>query len=183
MDYVSHRTQHDKQPDPRREGGTLRHVALIVAFASIWLALPLLSVQAAPIGGTLTGKVVMKTAGASLPTTPLTVTLLYFNPGLFRVTDEAADARTTTTAPDGSFSFAGLDNSAAGVYRVIVQYKGVAYEPAEQDVTDPLERHDEVARRALREQCDDGDDRGADLRARRQRRTRPPSRSPAIRSS
>ena len=95
-----------------------RHVALIAAFVSIWLALPLLSVQAAPIGGTLTGKVVMKTAGASLPTTPLTVTLLYFNPGLFRVTDEAADVRTTTTAPDGSFTFAGLDNSAAGVYRV-----------------------------------------------------------------
>ncbi len=113
--------------------------SLIVAFATIWLvASAVLSVDAAPIGGTLTGKVVMKTAGASLPTTPLTVTLLYFNPGLFRVTDEAADARTTTTAPDGSFTFAGLDTSSAGVYRVLVQYKGVTYEPAEQDVTDPF---------------------------------------------
>jgi hypothetical protein len=138
MDNVSHRTRRNNQPEPRRRGGTLRHAALIVAFASIWLVPPLLSVQAAPIGGTLTGKVVMKTAGASLPTTPLNVTLLYFNPGLFRVTDEAADARTTTTAQDGSFTFAGLDNSASGVYRVIVQYKGVPYEPAEQDVTDPL---------------------------------------------
>ena len=77
------------------------------------------------VGGTLSGKVVMKTAGTSLPTAPLTVTLLYFNPGLFRVTDEAADARTTTTAPDGSFTVAGLDTSAAGVYRVRVQCRGV----------------------------------------------------------
>jgi hypothetical protein len=139
MDYAPDRTRRDTpQSPPRREDGAHRHVALIVAFVSIWLALPALSVTAAPIGGTLTGTVVMKTAGASLPTTPLTVTLLYFNPGLFRVTDEAADARTTTTAPDGSFSFAGLDTSSAGVYRVTVQYKGVAYEPAEQDVTDPI---------------------------------------------
>lgn len=137
MDYLSHRTCSDKQPK-LRNGGTSRCVALIVAFVGIWLALPALSLNAAPIGGTLTGKVVMKTAGASLPTTPLTVTLLYLNPGLFRVTDEAADARTTTTAPDGSFTFAGLDASSAGVYRVLVQYKGVSYEPAEQDVTDPL---------------------------------------------
>jgi hypothetical protein len=108
---------------------------LFAAFAVTMLvcALPL---QAAPIGGTLTGHVVMKTAGAALPNTPLTVTLLYFNPGLFRETDEAADSRMTTTAPDGSFSFTGLDNSQAGVYRVVVRYKGVAYEPAEQDVTD-----------------------------------------------
>ncbi|HEY7908742.1 MAG TPA: hypothetical protein VIC60_07695 [Thermomicrobiales bacterium] len=138
MDDLSHRTRRDKQLAHQRRDGTLRRIALIVAFASIWLTLPLLSVQAAPIGGTLTGKVVMKTAGASLPATPLTVTILFFNPGLFRVTDEAADFRTTTTAPDGSFTFAGLDNSAAGVYRVLVQYKGVNYEPAEQNVTDPL---------------------------------------------
>ena len=92
--------------------------------------------SAAPIGGTLSGTVVMKTAGATLPGTPLSVTLLYLNPGLFRATEEATDFRTTTTAPDGSFSFAGLDNSSAGVYRVVVQYKGIAYEPSEHDVTD-----------------------------------------------
>lgn len=110
-----------------------RFVVAVVAFAFLAPALPL---YAAPIGGTLTGKVVMKTAGANAPGTPLTVTMVNFNPGLFRVSDEAADARTTMTAPDGSFTFAGLDSSPAGVYRVIVQYKGVGYEPPEQDVAD-----------------------------------------------
>ncbi len=100
------------------------------------LAVPSFSLRAAPIGGTLTGKVVMKTAGATLPTAPLMVTLLYFNPGFFRVSDEAVDSRTTTAAADGSFTFAGLDTSSAGVYRVVVQYKGIAYEPAERDITD-----------------------------------------------
>lgn len=109
----------------------LLFAALAVAF--LVLALPL---RAAPIGGTLTGKVVMKTAGASLPGTPLTVTLLFINPGLFRSIDEATDFRTTMTAPDGSFSFAGLDTSSAGVYRVLVEYKGIRYEPPEQNVTD-----------------------------------------------
>ena len=99
-----------------------------------FVLLPLLSVHAAPIGGTLTGKVVMKTAGAPLPNTPLTVTLLYVNPGLFR-DEAAAESRTTTTAADGSFSFSGLDTTAAGVYRVIAQYKGIAYEPDEHPVT------------------------------------------------
>lgn len=107
----------------------------IVASAAMVAAPPM---RAAPIGGTLTGKVVMKTAGASLPSAPLTVTLLYFNPGLFRATDEAADSRTTTTAPDGTFTFAGLDTSQAGIYRVVVTYKGIAYEPAEQDFADPI---------------------------------------------
>ncbi len=110
-----------------------KFVFAVVAFSLLAPALPL---HAAPIGGTLTGKVVMKTAGATAPGTPLIVTMVNFNPGLFRVSDEAADARTTTTAPDGSFTFAGLDSSAAGVYRVIVQYKGVGYEPPEQDVAD-----------------------------------------------
>lgn len=105
--------------------------ALAVAF--LVLALPL---HAAPIGGTLAGKVVMKSAGATLPTTPLTVTLLFVNPGLFRSIDEATDFRTTMTASDGSFSFSGLDTSSAGVYRVLVDYKGVRYEPPEQNVTD-----------------------------------------------
>jgi hypothetical protein len=111
------------------------HRLMLAAFvvASLACASPL---GAAPIGGTLSGTVVMKTAGATLPSAPLTVTLLYLNPGLFRETDEATDFRTTTTAPDGSFSFAGLDNSSAGVYRVVVQYKGITYEPAEHDVTD-----------------------------------------------
>lgn len=105
--------------------------ALMVAF--FVLALPL---RAAPIGGVLTGKVVMKTAGVTLPTAPLPVTLLFVNPGLFRSIDEATDFRTTMTAPDGSFSFSGLDTSSAGVYRVLVDYKGIRYEPAEQNVTD-----------------------------------------------
>jgi len=105
--------------------------ALAVAF--LVLALPL---HAAPIGGTLAGKVVMKSAGATLPTTPLAVTLLFVNPGLFRSIDEATDFRTTMTASDGSFSFSGLDTSSAGVYRVLVDYKGVRYEPPEQNVTD-----------------------------------------------
>ncbi|GEM_PF-7017694 len=108
---------------------------LVAALAAAFL-MSIFPVIAAPIGGTLSGKVVMKTAGATLPGTPLTVTLLNFNPGLFRVSDEAADARVTATAPDGSFSFAGLDTSTTGIYRVIVQYKGVGYEPPEQDVTD-----------------------------------------------
>ncbi|MGI8688652.1 MAG: hypothetical protein ACR2M3_08735 [Thermomicrobiales bacterium] len=111
------------------------HRLLCAAFAVAFLlfALPL---HAAPIGGTLTGKVVMKTAGASLPGTPLTVTLLFVNPGLFRSIDESTDFRTTMTAPDGSFSFSGLDTSSAGVYRVLVDYKGIRYEPPEQNVTD-----------------------------------------------
>ncbi|MCA1669495.1 MAG: hypothetical protein LC793_19320, partial [Thermomicrobia bacterium] len=103
------------------------------AVAALIAALPL---HAAPIGGTLTGAVVMKTAGVALPGTPMTVTLLNFNGGLFRSSDETADARTTMTAPDGTFTFSGLDTTAAGVYRVIVNYKGVAYEPPEQTVTD-----------------------------------------------
>ena len=106
------------------------------ALFTLAVLVPALPLAAAPIGGTLTGTVVMKTAGATLPGTPLPVTLLYLTPGLFRETDEAADFRTTTTAPDGSFSFTGLDNSSAGVFRVVVRYKGVSYEPAEQDVTD-----------------------------------------------
>ncbi|MDQ6908566.1 MAG: hypothetical protein M3176_17205 [Chloroflexota bacterium] len=108
---------------------------LFTVFAAAFLV-PALPLHAAPIGGVLAGKVVMKTAGATVPGTPLTVTMINFNPGLFRVSDEAADARTTTTAPDGSFTFTGLDTSPAGVYRVIVQYKGVGYEPPEQDLTD-----------------------------------------------
>jgi hypothetical protein len=108
-------------------------LATMFVLASLLAATPL---RAAPIGGTLTGKAVMKTAGVAQPTTPLPVTLLFFNAGLFRQTDEAADSRTTMTAPDGSFTFAGLDTSAAGAYRVVVQYKGVGYEPAERDVTD-----------------------------------------------
>jgi hypothetical protein len=111
-----------------------RRLVFIVFVAAVLV--PALPLAAAPIGGTLTGKVVMKTADATLPGTPLNVTLLYLNPGLFRATDEAADSRTTTTAPDGSFTFTGLDNSSSGVYRVVVQYKGITYEPAEQDVTD-----------------------------------------------
>ncbi|MDQ2786021.1 MAG: hypothetical protein M3Y58_13580 [Chloroflexota bacterium] len=106
----------------------------MLAVAFLALALPL---RAAPIGGTLTGSVMMKTAGVSLPSTPLTVTLLFINAGLFRSIDEATDFRTTMTAPDGSFAFSGLDTSSAGVYRVLVDYKGVQYEPPEQDVTDP----------------------------------------------
>jgi hypothetical protein len=109
---------------------------LLFAVFAVAVLVPALPLAAAPIGGTLTGTVVMKTAGATLPGTPLNVTLLYLNPGLFRATDEAADFRTTTTAPDGSFTFTGLDNSSAGVYRVVVQYKGITYEPAEQNVTD-----------------------------------------------
>ncbi|MHB8644897.1 MAG: hypothetical protein ACYDAR_03790 [Thermomicrobiales bacterium] len=117
---------------------TYSHIARRLSLAAfvasfVMFVMPL---YAAPIGGTLTGKVVMKTAGVTLPGTPLTVTLLNFNAGLFRISDEAADARTTTTAPDGSFTFSGLDTSATAVYRVIVQYKGVGYEPPEQDVTD-----------------------------------------------
>ena len=108
---------------------------LLAAFAVTFLVLAL-PLRAAPIGGTLTGKVVMKTAGASLPSTPLTVTLLFINPGLFRSIDEATDFRTTMTAPDGSFSFLGLDTSSAGVYRILVDYKGIRYEPPEQNVTD-----------------------------------------------
>lgn len=104
-----------------------------LAITFLVLALPL---RAAPIGGTLAGRVVMKTAGASLPGAPLTVTLLFINPGLFRSIDESTDVRTTMTAPDGSFSFSGLDTSSAGVYRVLVDYKGVRYEPLEQNVTD-----------------------------------------------
>ncbi len=111
---------------------------LLFAILVMAFLVPALPLHAAPIGGTLMGRVVMKTGGAALPGTPLTVTMVNFNPGLFRVSDEAADARTTTTAPDGSFTFAGLDTSAAGVYRIIVQYKGVGYEPPEQDVTDSL---------------------------------------------
>lgn len=102
----------------------------------VMLVVPSMTLRAAPLGGTLTGKVVMKTAGASLPTPPLTVTILSFNSGLFRSSDESADARTAMTAPDGSFTFSGLDTTQAGVYRVLVQYKGVAYEPAERDLTD-----------------------------------------------
>lgn len=109
----------------------LLFAALAVSF--LVLALPL---RAAPIGGTLAGKVVMKTAGVTLPTAPLTVMALFVNPGLFRSIDEATDFRTMMTAPDGSFSFSGLDTSVAGVYRVLVDYKGVRYEPPEQDVTD-----------------------------------------------
>jgi hypothetical protein len=90
----------------------------------------------AALGGTLTGKVVMKTPGASLPAAPLTVTLLFFNGGFFRISDEAIDFKTTTTAPDGSFTFAGLDTEPTSAYRVVVSYKGVQYEPAERDVTD-----------------------------------------------
>lgn len=107
-------------------------------FATLVVAvlIPVFPAIAAPLGGTLTGRVVMKTAGATLPATPLTVTLLNFNPGLLRASDEAADARTTTTTPDGSFHFSGLDTSSAGVYRVIARYKGVEYEPAPRDVTD-----------------------------------------------
>ena len=144
---------------PHRGHGSIRHC---LARPSAFF------VDAAPIGGAITGKVVMKTAGAALPTTPLTVTLLYFNPGLFRTTDEAADARTTTTAPDGSFTFTGLDASSAGVYRVLVQYKGVSYEPAEQDYHRSVWWDRQIARGALREQRDDGNDRGTDLRTRRQ---------------
>ncbi len=91
----------------------------------------------AALGGTLAGKVVMKTAGASLPSAPLTVTLLFFNAGFFRISDEAIDFKTTTTAPDGSFTFTGLDTDPTSTYRVVVTYKGVQYEPAEHDVTDP----------------------------------------------
>lgn len=120
----------------RRKSRVVR--CLMIALIVFAMTLPAVPLGAAPIGSTLTGRVVMKTAGASLPTAPLTVTLLYFNPGLFRATDEAADSRMTMTAPDGSFTFAGLDPSQAGVYRVMVNYKGVAYEPAEQDVSDPL---------------------------------------------
>lgn len=104
----------------------------VIACAALVPALPM---HAAPIGGTLTGKVVMKTAGAAQPTTPLAVTLLFFNSGLFRQSDEAADARTTVTAPDGSFTFAGLDTAATSAYRVLVQYKGIGYEPPEHDVS------------------------------------------------
>ena len=114
------------------------HIARRLLFAAfvVTVLVSASPLDAAPIGGTLSGKVMMKTARATLPGTPLTVTLLYLNPGLFRATDEATDFRTTTTAPDGSFSFTGLDNSSSGVYRVVVQYKGITYEPAEHDVTD-----------------------------------------------
>ncbi len=117
---------------------TCSHVArrLLIAALAVTLLVLAVPLRAAPTGGALTGNVVMKTAGASLPGTPLAVTLLFINPGLFRSIDEAADFRTTMTAPDGSFLFAGLDTSAAGVYRVVVDYKGIRYEPPEQDVTD-----------------------------------------------
>lgn len=77
----------------------------------------------------------MKTADTSLPNSPLSVTILFVNPGLLRPPEESVDFRVTSTRPDGSFAFAGLDNSAAGVYRVIVEYKGIRYEPDEYDFT------------------------------------------------
>lgn len=101
------------------------------------LALPAATVSAAPLGGTLSGKVTMRTMGAALPSTPLVVTLLFYNPGYFRINDEAVDFKETQSAPDGSFTFAGLDTAPSGVYRVVVRYKGVAYEPAPRDFTDP----------------------------------------------
>lgn len=119
---------------------TVSPLARFVRFLTLWMAVllvaPALGVHASPLGGTLTGKIVMKTAGAALPSAPLPVTLLFYNPGYFRISDEAVDSLTTTTAPDGSFAFSGLDTSAAGVYRVVVRYKGIAYEPAERDFTD-----------------------------------------------
>ncbi len=120
-------------PSSRRAMATRRALVLLIVGV---LFLPTLHVNAAPIGGTLTGKVVMKTGGAAFPAAPLTVTLLYFNPGYFRVSEESADFRTTMTAPDGSFTFAGLDTTASGIYRVVVRYKGIDYEPVAHDVAD-----------------------------------------------
>ncbi len=109
---------------------------LFAAFALAPAGVPPATVSAAPLGGTLTGAVTMRTMGAALPTTPLTVTLLFYNPGYFRINDEAVDFKQTQTAPDGTFAFAGLDTTPAGVYRVVVRYKGVNYEPAQRDFTD-----------------------------------------------
>jgi hypothetical protein len=116
-------------------GTRLWHVAAFFALlaASLLQAVPI----RAALGGTLTGKVTMQTAGAALPSTPLAVTLLFFNAGFFRISDEAIDFKTTTTAPDGSFTFTGLATDPTATYRVVVTYKGVQYEPAEHDVTDP----------------------------------------------
>jgi len=112
-----------------------------LAFASFLLALtlpvlPIRAVSAAPLGGTLTGKVTMKTMGASLPATPVTVDVLFYNPGFFRSNDEAVDFKETVTAPDGSFTFGGLDTSPGGVYRLVARYKGVTFEPPPRDFTD-----------------------------------------------
>jgi hypothetical protein len=118
----------------------LTHGARLWQFAALLVLLGASLLQAVPIraalGGTLTGKVTMRTAGAALPSTPLTVTLLFFNAGFFRISDEAIDFKTTTTAPDGSFTFTGLATDPTATYRVVVTYKGVQYEPAEHDVTD-----------------------------------------------
>lgn len=120
---------------PHRILATIGRVAALAVLLG-GLVIAAVPLRAAPLGGTLTGKVVMKTGGASLPAAPLTVTLLFFNGGLFRATDEAVDFKTATTAPDGSFTFPGLDTTAGSAYRVIVAYKGVQYEPPERDVTD-----------------------------------------------
>ncbi len=109
---------------------------LVLALLMLTLIVPVVTVSAAPLGGTLTGKVTMKTAGASLPSAPVTVDLLFYNPGFFRSNDEAVDFKETTTAPDGSFTFGGLDTSPGGVYRLVARYKGVTFEPPPRDFTD-----------------------------------------------
>jgi hypothetical protein len=125
---------HPSRPSVSRTTAAWRLVALLFLLGGVLLdAMPI----HAALGGTLTGKVVMQTAGVPLPSTPLTVTLLFFNAGFFRISDEAIDFKTTTTAPDGSFTFTGLDTDPSSTYRVVVMYKGVQYEPAEHDVTDP----------------------------------------------
>ena len=111
----------------------IRVALLVLALA---LVLPAGATIAAPLGGTLTGKLTMKTAGVNLPATPVTIDLLFYNPGFFRINDESVDFKETTTAPDGSFTFAGLDTSPAGVYRVVARYKGARFEPMPRDFTD-----------------------------------------------
>lgn len=113
-----------------------RALCLLVVMLPAAACLRPTAASAAPLGGTLTGKVTMRTTGASLPTAPLTVTLLFYNPGYFRINDEAVDFKQTQTAPDGTFTFAGLDTTPAGVYRVVVRYKGIGFEPAQRDFTD-----------------------------------------------
>ncbi len=110
--------------------------AALLLLTLVLSVLPVAVVSAAPLGGTLTGKVTMKTAGASLPSTPVTVDLLFYNPGFFRNNDEAVDFKEITTAPDGSFTFGGLDTSPGGVYRLVARYKGVTFEPPPRDFSD-----------------------------------------------
>lgn len=127
-----------RSPRPHRSPPASTPIAwrlIVLSFLLVGSLLSAVPIQAA-LGGTITGKVVMTTAGAPLPSTPLTVTLLFFNAGFFRISDEAVDFKTTTTAPDGSFTFTGLDTDPSSTYRVVVTYKGVQYEPAEHDVTD-----------------------------------------------